>query len=107
MISFLARFVGLWLIAGMLVAMIVDATKTIAASTLTVTPLGVTWFSLSPASLLQTQEFVQRRIESYIGNWLWDPVMQWLLMAPTWVVFGVLGAAFLYLGRRRPKDIFA
>ena len=103
MISFLARFVGLWLIAGALVALVIDATKTIAASTLITTPLGLAWFSLSPASLMQTQEFVQRRIESYIGHWLWDPLIQWILMAPTWIVFGIVGALFIYLGRRRNR----
>jgi len=103
MISFLARFVGLWLIAGALVALVIDATKTIAASTLITTPLGLAWFSLSPASLMQTQEFVQRRIESYIGHWLWDPLIQWILMAPTWIVFGIVGALLIYLGRRRNR----
>ena len=44
---------------------------------------------------------VQRQIESYIGHWLWDPLIQWILMAPTWVVFGIMGALFVYLGRRR------
>ena len=49
MIGFIARFVGLWLIAGALVALVIDGTKTIAASHLTVTPLGLAWFALSPA----------------------------------------------------------
>lgn len=101
MIAFLARFIGLWLIAGALVALVVDATKTIASSTLTVTPLGYAWFSISPSSLMRTQEFVQREVEAYIGHWLWDPIVQWILMAPTWVVFGVAGAWLAYLGRRR------
>ena len=48
MIGFLARFIGLWMIAGALVALVIDGTKTIAASTLTVTPLGQSWYSISP-----------------------------------------------------------
>src|SRR5262245_48619688 len=35
MIAFIARFIGLWMIAGALVALVIDGTKTIAASTLT------------------------------------------------------------------------
>ena len=101
MIAFLARFVGLWLIAGALVALVVDGTKTIAASSLTMTPLGLAWYSIGPASLMQTQEFVQRQVEAYIGHWLWDPMIQWILMAPTWAVLGILGAGFVYVGRRR------
>ena len=53
------------------------------------------------ASMMATQEFVQRRIETYVGHWLWDPLIQWILMAPTWVVFGVVGAWLIYVGRRR------
>jgi hypothetical protein len=101
MIAFLARFIGLWLIAGALVALVVDASKTIAASDLTVTPLGLAWYSLSPSGLMHAQEFVQREIEAYIGNWLWDPIIQWILMAPTWVVFGIVGTWLVYVGRRR------
>ena len=108
MIAFLARFLGLWLIAGALVALVVDGTKTIAASRLTMTPLGLAWYSISPASLMRTQEFVQRQIEAYIGHWLWDPIIQWILMAPTWVVFGIIGMWMVYVGRRRhPKGAYA
>ena len=105
MIAFLARFIGLWLIAGALVALVVDGSKTIAASRLTVTPLGLAWFSMSPSSLMRTQEFVQREVEAYIGHWLWDPIVQWILLAPTWLVFGALGVLLVYVGsRKRERD---
>ena len=101
MIGFVGRFIGLWMVAGALVALVIDGTKTIVASALTMTPLGLAWFSISPSGLMQTQEFVQRRIESYIGHWLWDPLIQWILMAPTWVGLGIFGAWLVYMGRRR------
>ena len=108
MIAFIARFVGLWLIAGAVVALVIDGTKTIAASALTVTPLGMTWYSLSPSSLLATQTFVQQSVETYIGHWLWDPLIQWLLMLPTWLVLGLIGGWLVYVGRRRrPRAAFA
>ena len=108
MIAFIARFIGLWLIAGALVAFVIDGTKTIAASTLTVTPLGMSWYAISPSSLISAQSFVQQRVETYIGHWLWDPLIQWLLMLPTWLVFGLLGAWLVYLGRkRRSRTVFA
>ena len=59
MIAFIARFIGLWMIAGALVALVIDGTKTIAASTLTVTPLGQSWYSISPSTLMSAQSFVQ------------------------------------------------
>ncbi len=101
MIGFLSRFVGLWLIAGALVALVIDATRTIATSALTFTPLGLAWASLSQPSLMATQEFVQRRIESYVGHWVWDPVIQSVLLLPTWIVLGAAGFLLTYLGRRR------
>ena len=103
MIAFLARLLGLWLIAGALVALVVDGTKTIAASTLTMTPLGLSWYSISPGSLMRAQEFVQRQVEAYTGHWLWDPLIQWLLTAPTWAVIGALGLWLVYVGRRRRR----
>ena len=101
MIAFLARFLGLWMIAGALVALVVDGTKTIAASSLTTTPLGYSWYSISPASLIRAQEFVQQQVETYVGHWLWDPIVQWILMAPTWAVIGAMGVWLVYIGRRR------
>jgi hypothetical protein len=103
MIAFLARFLGLWMIAGALVALVIDGTKTIAASSLTTTPLGHAWYLISPAGLMRTQEFVQRQIEAYIGHWLWDPLIQWILMAPAWAIIGALGAWLVYMGRRRRR----
>jgi hypothetical protein len=101
MLGFVSRFIGLWLIAGALVAIVVDATKSIAASRLTVTALGATWYAISPTSLMATQEFVQQSIEPAIGHWLWDPLIQWTLLLPAWLVLGLLGALFTWLGRRR------
>lgn len=101
MIGFISRFVGLWFVAGALVALVVDATKSIAASALAVTPLGLAFYALTPSTLISVQEFVQQRIEPYVGGWLWDPVIQWILLLPTWAVLGAIGFLFTYLGRRR------
>lgn len=101
MIGFVSRFVGLWFVAGGLVALVIDATKSIAASALTVTPLGLAFYTLTPSTLLSVQEFVQQRIEPYVGGWLWDPFIQWILLLPAWAVLGAIGFILTYLGRRR------
>lgn len=102
MIGWFSRFVGLWFIAGALVALVIDATKTIAASALTVTPLGATIAAVfGPAALTSMQEFVQRKIEIQIGHWVWDPLIQWLLLVPSWIILGAMGFLLAYLGRRR------
>ncbi len=103
MIGLLARFVGLWLVAGGLVALVIDATKTIAELALTVTQLGKTWYDISPETLLSAQKFVERELQAYIGNWLWDPLIIWLLMLPTWLVLAACGFLLVYLGRHRRR----
>ena len=103
MIGFFSRFVGLWLIAGALVALVVDATKSIAASTFKVTSLGDTWGSINLSSLLSVQRFVQQQVEAYVGHWLWDPLIQTMLLLPTWAVLGAAGFLLAYLGRRRRR----
>ncbi len=108
MLGFLPRFVGLWFVAGALVALTIDAAKSIAASALTMTPLGTALHTLAPATLLSAQTFVQRNIDPYIGGWLWDPVIQWLLLLPTWVVLGFFGFLLTYVARRRrPRVAYA
>lgn len=105
MAAFLSRLVGLVLIAAMLVAIVVDATKSIAASSLTVTSLGQWWFTLDRDSLDRFRQFVQDAIEPHTGGWIWDPFVQAILSLPTWLVFGVPGALFILLApirRRRP-----
>jgi hypothetical protein len=101
MIGFLARFIGLWMIAGALVALVIDGTKTIAAAALTVTPLGQSWFSISQSTLIASQTFIQEKVEAYIGHWLWDPLIMWILLLPTWLVLGLIGAWLVYVGRKR------
>jgi hypothetical protein len=93
--------VGLWLVAGALVALVIDATKTIAASKFTVTALGEVWAGIGMGSLMAAQEFVQQTLEPAVGRWLWDPLIQSILLLPAWVVLGAVGFLFTWLGRRR------
>jgi hypothetical protein len=97
MLRFLARFVGLWLLAGALVALVVDGAKSIAAGSVLTTPLGLLWYSVSPDSLNAAQAGIQRHVLPY----LWDPVIQSILLLPAFVVFGVLGALLMLAGRRK------
>lgn len=101
MFTLLVRFLGLFAIAGAVVGLVIDGTKSIAASTLTVTPLGQAWFAFDPDSLTAFQAAVVTHVEPHIGSWVWSPVIQFLLTMPTWFVLGGLGAFLLLAGRRR------
>lgn len=101
MFTLLVRLLGLFAIAGAVVGLVIDGTKSIAASTLTVTPLGQAWFTFAPESLTAVQTAVATHIETYVGAWVWSPVIEFLLTLPTWLVLGALGSFLLLVGGRR------
>lgn len=120
MFGFLARFIGLWFWAGAVVAAIYDGTKSLAASEFVTTPLGVTWFALHGESLNGLQVVIERHFADFLFNnigefaadfayFLWNPVIQQMLLAPTWAVLGLFGLFFLWLGRSKhqPTRIMA
>lgn len=98
---FLAKLIALALLVAAVIAGTVDAVQSVAASRAVLTPLGQAWFDLSPATLGLAQAAIQR----YLHPYLWDPVMQWVLIQPSFAVLAALSLAFYLLGklRRRPK----
>ncbi len=98
MIRFLFRFVGYWLLAGAIVAAIIDASKSIAASSFVTTPLGQYVYQLAPTML----ERLQFGIQNNLGlPWLWDIVFLTILTWPTFAVLGILAVVLLVIGRRK------
>jgi hypothetical protein len=98
MIRFLFRFVGYWVLAGALVAAIIDGAKSIAESTLITTPLGQHFQQLAP-SLLQRLEF---GVQNNLGlPWLWDFVFVNILTWPSFAVLGIFALILLVIGRRK------
>ena len=99
MFRLLARLIGLISLVFAVITVVLDLTRSIANSTLTVTPLGQEWFNLSSGSLNLTQAVISR----YVHPFLWDPVMQNILLMPGWLVFFVLAIMFFWLGRKRKR----
>ena len=97
MIRFLFRFLGLICLAAAFILVIYDGTKSIAGNKLFYTPLSDTWNSVHAASLQQLQPMIER----YAGKLAWDQVAEWILNAPTFAVFGVIGAILVLLGRKK------
>ena len=50
---------------------VIDATRSIAADALTFTPLGESWYAVSPDTLNLAQAVIQR----YTFPFIWDPVI--------------------------------
>ena len=98
MIRFVFRFLGYWLLAGALVAAIIDASKSIAASSLVTTLFGRHIQQLAPTQLQRLEFGVQNNLGA---PWLWDVVFVNILSWPSFAVFAVLAVIFLMIGRRK------
>ena len=101
-IRFAFTMIGLWTCALALLALVLDGIRSLAANELVFKSLGTTWFELHNESLNLTQAVIQRNVHPLV----WDPVMQNILMMPSWLIAALLGFLFIFLGRkRRPKVI--
>jgi hypothetical protein len=101
MVRFLARFTGLWLLAGAFVSLVIDGNRSIAAGRVILTAFGEGWYTLSPGSLDSTRNWV----EAHLPGWLWNPVILGVLLTPIWIVLAVLGAILVIVGRKRERPI--
>lgn len=99
MIRFLFRFVGFWILAGGFVALVVDGTRSIAASSLVVTPARSAWTSLSPASL----DVVRVRASS-LAPWLWDDLLSPILDLPLFLLLALIGLLVMGIGTARRRS---
>ena len=97
MLRLIFRFLALMLLAGAFAAFVIDGARSLADSALVLTPLGQTLITLFPTKF----PLLQPAIERHVAPFLWDPVVVTLLLAPTWLVAGVLGAALMRLTRKR------
>lgn len=96
MIRFLFRLLALIFLAVAIIMAVLDATRSVAASELVLTPLGTSWYAVSPETLNLAQAVIQR----YVLPAVWDPVMIWILTLPGFTVFFALAFLFYAIGRR-------
>ena len=97
MIRFVLRTLGLWILAGGFVFFVYDGTKSIAGDRLFFTTVRDVWNAVNPSSL----QLLQPAIERHVAQWLWDPLILSVLTAPAFLVFAVLGAVLMLLGRKK------
>jgi hypothetical protein len=101
MIRFLFRFVGLWLLAGAFIALVIDGTRSIAASRFVLTPVAEAWFAIHPSSI----DLLRSLVERNLSPWLWEKVFVTLLLTPLWALLIVFGVVFVLLGRPPARPI--
>jgi len=96
------RVLGTWLVGVAVILLIIDGTKSLAASTLVLTSLHDSWIGLHPDSLAQVRAFLDTRL---FGPLL-DQVTTALLGFPGWAVIGVPGILIAYAGRSRRARVY-
>jgi hypothetical protein len=101
MIRIFLRLIGLAMLAGAFVAAVIDGARSIAADQLALTPIGEPLYQAMPNKFLLVQAFIEHKISPR----LWDPVLNDILLLPTWFILAIFGAALVYLTRKRPPPI--
>ena|SRR5918995_1058213 len=96
MLRLLFRLLAMLALAVAVIMAVLDATRTIAAEQLVLTPLATSWTTVSPDTLDAARSFVQSRMHPLF----WDPVMVRILDLPGFVVFAALALLFHAIGRR-------
>ncbi len=103
MIRFLLRTVALLILAGAFVALVLDGTRSIAASGLALMDVATLLGSLAPRQLAALQPAAEQ-----LHPLAWDPVLANILKLPSFLVLAVLGTGLLRLTRPpQPKIGFS
>jgi hypothetical protein len=97
MLPILPRALGTFILALGFVVLNYDVSKTLELRGLHVTKIGDAWSALHSTSL----QLLQPAIERHVAIWVWDPVVLTILIAPTWLVLGILGSIFMLIGRKK------
>lgn len=97
MLRFTVKFLGVLSMVLTVITAVLDLTRSIANSAITMTALGQNWAEFHRESLLLIEPAVSR----YVHPFLWNPIIQSILQLPGWFVFFILGLMFFWLGRRK------
>ena len=96
MFRFLFRIMAMVALSVAVIMAVVDATRTIAASELVLTPLITSWLTVSPGTLATLQAFVAEKAHPL----LWDPVIVSILAQPGAAIFATLALLLYAIGRK-------
>lgn len=97
MLRIISRTIGLLLLAGGFAALIVDGTRSIAASALKLSSFGDLCGQIFPNSFPLLQPAVERNIHPLV----WDPILRGFFLAPAWLVLIAFGLLLLWMAQRR------
>jgi hypothetical protein len=97
MIRLFFRFIALLSLAGAVVAAVVDSSRSIAASALSLTSFGEVWGGFAPDSLSTLQEIGPQ----YLGVSAWGFLSDFVLAMPAVAILMAFALLFYALGYKR------
>ncbi|NKN35346.1 hypothetical protein HFC70_03155 [Agrobacterium sp. a22-2] len=96
---FLFRLLSLVALAIAVLAAAIDSIESVASSEVVMTSFGAAWADLSSSTLA----LVQTGVEHYIGAWIWQNGVAWVLGQPAFAVFLLLSLFLWMCGYRKPS----
>ena len=101
---FILRMFGLWIVILGFMALVFDATKTMANDgAISVTSLGAHWYSIH----IKSMTFLENMVSQALHPYFWDPLLSSALLLPAWLSLGIFGSWLYWVGRKRKKiEIF-
>lgn len=100
MLRLLFRLAAMVSLSVAVIMAVLDATRTVAASHLVMTPLGTSWTSASPDTLASFETFVRDKTNPAV----WDTVVAQALGLPGFAVFAALALVLYAIGHRPRRD---
>jgi hypothetical protein len=101
MIRFFFRLLATLALAVTVIMATLDATRTVAAKTLVMTPLLDSWVAVWPEGPAALQALLEQKIHALA----WDPVATTILALPGFVAFALLALLLYAIGRRPERRI--
>ena len=97
------RIIG-WVLVGLAIVLIgYEALNALEGEGYNMIALGELWFRLDQAIGSASLNISQAVIQRYVWAWLWEGIIQNILSAPAWLVFGLPGLALAWACRDRGR----
>lgn len=99
MFRFIFRLAAMVALSISVIMAVVDATRSVAASALVMTPLKASWLAVSPDTRAAFEIYVRDKASPL----LWDGAIAFVLGQPGFAVFAVLAFLLYAVGYRRQR----
>ncbi len=98
MIRFILRALSLIALVVAVMAGVIDAIQSVAASEPVLTPLAVAWSTVSSDTIALVADGIMHHLHPYA----WDPAAIWVLSQPAFAVLLALSLFFWVIAYKRP-----